>query len=32
MLKILWNKFIQKVASEVQKELTMDFKKAGYKK
>ena len=31
MLKRLWNKFIQKIAKDVKKELVKDFKRVGYR-
>ena len=32
MLKRLWNKFIQKIAKDVKKELVKDFERVGYRK
>lgn len=31
MLKRLWNKFIQKIAKDVKKELIKDFERVGYR-
>lgn len=32
MLKRLWNKFIQTIAKDVEKELVKDFERVGYRK
>lgn len=32
MLKRLWNKFIQKIAKDVKKELVKDLERVGYRK
>ena len=32
MLKRLWDKFIQKIVKDVEKELIKDFKRVGYRK
>lgn len=31
-MKRLWNKFIQKIAKDVEKELVKDFERVGYRK
>lgn len=32
MLKRLWDKFIQKITKDVEKELVKDFERVGYRK